>query len=154
MAQAATTFGCTSGCIAPAGVEAVLSNLDPLDQRRLEVADLAAEVRLDVRERIAEVKRTRPSCRLDPQGGHSWPSRSVSGVKAREQSTWWLPQSGLIIGIGWSTEVVPEAFADGRISLDADVSDCRILEHGDGGLLIDPDVFTGSVYINIVATPS
>ncbi len=74
-------------------------------------------------------------------------------VEAQEQPTWWPWHSGRIIGIGWRIDSIPEAFADGRLSLDADLSDVGILEHGDGSLVIDPKVFTGTVSINIGASP-
>lgn len=44
---------------------------------------------------------------------------------------------------------MPEAFADGQISMDADLSDVGIVEHGDDNLVIDPDDFAGEVIIKV-----
>ena len=70
-------------------------------------------------------------------------------VEVQEQDTWWLWESGRIIGLGTAIDSVPEAFADGQIEMDADLSDVGIIEHGDGSLVIDPDVFVGEVTIKV-----
>lgn len=43
---------------------------------------------------------------------------------------------------------MPEAFADGQISLDADLSDVGIRDE-ENAFLIDPNVFAGTVFVNV-----
>lgn len=70
-------------------------------------------------------------------------------VDVNVKGTWWPWESGRVNGIGWTTGAVPGAFEDGRIEMDADLSDVGIVEHGGGRLVIDPAVFEGTVTINV-----
>jgi hypothetical protein len=70
-------------------------------------------------------------------------------VDVNVKGTWWPWESGRINGIGSAIGTIPDAFKDGRIEMDADLSDVGIVEHGNGRLVIDPAVFEGTVTINV-----
>jgi hypothetical protein len=69
-------------------------------------------------------------------------------VDVNYKGTWWPWESGRINGIGWATDAIPSAFADG-VEMDDDLSDVGIVEAGGGRLVIDPAVFEGTVTINV-----